>query len=146
MPVRPAKDWNAIARELSSGSDSDAHDDLNVMSVQRNAHRVAEMVRTVVPGLGGDAAFPGMNRPDALREGLAAALAAVAPPPPPSLGAAQAAAVAAATAAARAPAATAAATARAAAAATTSAAPAPTEAVPSAAETAAPVAPPEPGK
>lgn len=44
--VNTMKDWDAIARELSSGEDSDAHDDLNVMSVQKNARRVADMVRT----------------------------------------------------------------------------------------------------
>lgn len=74
-----SKDWDAILRDLSSGEDSDAHDELNVRSVQKNAHRVAEMVRTVVPGLGGAAAFPGMNRPDVMRAGLADAIGAASP-------------------------------------------------------------------
>lgn len=74
-----SKDWDAILRDLSSGEDSDAHDELNVRSVQKNAHRVAEMVRTVVPGLGGAASFPGMNRPDVMRAGLADAIGAASP-------------------------------------------------------------------
>jgi hypothetical protein len=64
------KNWDAICRELSSGEDSDEHDSLNVVKVQRNAHRVAELLRGVV--LGDDAAAPpkGMNNADALRKHL----------------------------------------------------------------------------
>lgn len=43
------KDWDKIVRELSSDEDSDAGDTLNVMSVQRNAKRVADLIRMVSP-------------------------------------------------------------------------------------------------
>ena len=45
------KNWAEILNNYSSGEDSDAHDDLNVMSVQKNAHRVAELLHGLVPGL-----------------------------------------------------------------------------------------------
>ena len=47
----PAKDWDKIVRELSSGEDSDAGDSLNVQSVARNARRVVELMNATVPGL-----------------------------------------------------------------------------------------------
>ena len=83
MPPR-TKNWEQIARELSSGEDSDAHDELNVMSVQKNAHKVAQLLHAAVPGLEqtGRAAFvpSGMNRLDrtAFTGGLLAASRAVA--------------------------------------------------------------------
>ena len=97
----PAKDWNKIVRELSSGEDSDEHDSLNVLSVQRNAHRVVEMVGGML-GEHRDALPPmGTNSNAVIREGLArassvasrptparaaAALDAAVPPPvPPSI-------------------------------------------------------------
>ena len=46
----PTKNWEEICRNLSSGSDSDAYDDLNVLSVTKNAKRVAELMHTFVPG------------------------------------------------------------------------------------------------
>ena len=74
------KDWNAIARELSSGDDSDAEDSLNVMQVQKNARRVAELMHTFIPDLAAQhlergAAPLGMNRPDLIRDGLASTIA-----------------------------------------------------------------------
>lgn len=75
----PPKNWDAILAELSSGEDSDAHDELNVRSVQKHAQRVADMVRTAVPGLGGGADLPGMNHPDVIRAGLADAIGAASP-------------------------------------------------------------------
>ena len=74
------KDWNAIARELSSGEDSDAEDSLNVMQVQKNARRVAELMHTFIPDLAAQhlergAAPLGMNRPDLIRDGLASTIA-----------------------------------------------------------------------
>ena len=45
------KDWDRIARALSSPESSDAEDELNVISVQRNAHRVAQLVHGYVPSL-----------------------------------------------------------------------------------------------
>jgi hypothetical protein len=84
MPPRTNKNWEQIVRELSSGEDSDAHDELNVMSVQKNAHRVAQLLHAAVPGLEqtGRAAFvpSGMNRLDrtAFTDGLLAASRAVA--------------------------------------------------------------------
>ena len=71
------KDWNQIARELSSGEDSDEHDTLNLQSVRRNAHAVASLIHGVIPGL--DASYmqtppKGMNRVDFIRDGLVAAM------------------------------------------------------------------------
>lgn len=67
------KNWDAIARELSSPESSDADDDLNVMSVQKNAKRVAEIMHGAIPTLDpkykGDAP-KGMNDLNALREQL----------------------------------------------------------------------------
>ena len=45
------KDWSKILAEISSGEDSDTYDDLNVLSVQRNAHRVTELLHGSIPGL-----------------------------------------------------------------------------------------------
>ena len=77
--MRTRKDWDAICRDLSSGEDSDEHDSLNVVKVQRNAHRVAELMRTVV--LGDETTTPpkGMNRADVIRNGLGAAIDAASP-------------------------------------------------------------------
>lgn len=74
------KDWNAIARDLSSGEDSDADDSLNVLQVQKNARRVAELMHTFVPALAAEhlarGATPlGMNRPDLIRTELASTIA-----------------------------------------------------------------------
>lgn len=71
----PAKDWDAIARALSEGEDSDEHDSLNVAMVRKRCHRVAELVGTVVApdAFRGVAPPMGMNRTDALRAGISAA-------------------------------------------------------------------------
>lgn len=79
-----AKNWDQIAKELSSGEDSDEHDELNVMSVQRNAHRVMDMMHTMLPGFEDHAKVAherrsgyvpkGMNRAEPLKDGLAAAI------------------------------------------------------------------------
>ena len=45
------KDWNKIMREIPSPDSSDAEDELNVLSVQKNAKRVCEMMHRMVPGL-----------------------------------------------------------------------------------------------
>ena len=45
------KDWDAILRDISSGEDSDAGDSLNVMSVQKNARRLTEVMHSTIPGL-----------------------------------------------------------------------------------------------
>ena len=73
------KDWDLILRGYSSGEDSDAYDSLNVVSVQKNAKRVVEMLQECVPGLetfrSSDAPKPmGMNDGRALRDGLSTAL------------------------------------------------------------------------
>jgi hypothetical protein len=72
------KDWEAIMRELSSDDDSDAGDSLNVLSVTRNAHRVAQLAHGFGPmfdpaQMGNDAPM-GMNDASVIREGLAAAM------------------------------------------------------------------------
>ena len=86
MAQRPPwnkKDWKTILDSISSPEDSDAEDELNVMQVQRNARRVAELMHQFVPGLGegnkdhlkGDTPL-GMNNADLIREGLAASMRA----------------------------------------------------------------------
>ena len=66
----PVKDWDALLKDYSSGEDSDAHDSLNVMSVQKNAHRIANLLHATMPGLDPSMARDapmGMNRPDVIR-------------------------------------------------------------------------------
>lgn len=73
-----SKDWASILNGYSSGEDSDAHDEPNVMSLQKNAPRVAELLHAFVPGLDDeDVRRPpmGMNQPDVIRNGLADLLA-----------------------------------------------------------------------
>lgn len=76
------KDWKNILDSISSPEDSDADDELNVVQVQRNARRVAELMHQFVPGLGenrshlkGDTPL-GMNNTDLIREGLSASMRA----------------------------------------------------------------------
>ena len=83
MP-RTLRDWNEVLKGYSSGEDSDAGDSLNVMSVQKNAHRVAELMQSITgmsTSTGGVARPPmGMNEANAaalMRDGLAPAIAAV---------------------------------------------------------------------
>ena len=68
------KDWDKICRELSSPESSDADDDINVMSVKKNASRVAQLLHGIIPGLdkskAGDAP-KGMNRAEAFANTLA---------------------------------------------------------------------------
>ena len=45
----PAKNWDHIVSQLSSGDESDKDDSLNVMSVQKHAHRVVELLQSTVP-------------------------------------------------------------------------------------------------
>jgi hypothetical protein len=45
------KNWDRIVRDLSSPDSSDAEDDLNIMSLQKNASRAAQLVHSYVPGL-----------------------------------------------------------------------------------------------
>ena len=69
------KNWDAILRDISSGEDSDEHDSLNVQSVQKNAHRVAEMLHGAMPGLDPSVMRTppkGMNSMGPLREGFRA--------------------------------------------------------------------------
>jgi hypothetical protein len=67
------KNWDSIVKELSSPDSSDAEDHLNVMSVQKNATRVAELLHESIPTLdasqGGNGPV-GMN-PRTLRAELA---------------------------------------------------------------------------
>lgn len=100
------KDWARILAELSSPESSDAEDELNVMQVQKNAKRVAELVHQVVPGLSDLEHLRGLppmgaNNANLIRDGLAASMrtqsqfaaarrrapgeadASAAPPPPP---------------------------------------------------------------
>ena len=90
--MRAVRDWDKILSTMSSGEDSDAYDDLNVMSVQKNAHRVAELMHMSVPGLDTSEArtppmgMQNMDATSAMKEGLADAIAASSkakPVPPP---------------------------------------------------------------
>jgi hypothetical protein len=78
-PTWDTKNWKSIVDSLSSGEDSDAGDELNVMQVQKNARRVAELMHQVVPGLTdkehlqGNAPM-GMNNAHLIREGLVASM------------------------------------------------------------------------
>ena len=67
------KNWDEIVKTLSSPEASDAEDDLNVVSVRKNAHRVAELMHGVVPGLdrnrAGNAPI-GMNRTDVFQTAM----------------------------------------------------------------------------
>lgn len=49
MSRRGVHDWDAVLRDMSSGEDSDEGDSLNVMSVQKNARRVCELMRDMAP-------------------------------------------------------------------------------------------------
>lgn len=82
-----SKNWDKIVSELSSGDESDAGDDLNVMSVQKNAHKVVQMLHAMMPGLEEGAKIvhgvgsssdaycpPGMNRTAPLTAGISAAI------------------------------------------------------------------------
>ena len=72
------KNWGRIAAELDDGAESDDGDSLNVVSVQRNAQRVAELVRTLRPDVkpdNVDVAPPmGTNSPALMRGDLAKAM------------------------------------------------------------------------
>ena len=43
------RDWDAAMREVSSGSESDEHDVPNILSLQKNAHRIAQLARQILP-------------------------------------------------------------------------------------------------
>ena len=61
MSRRGIHNWDTILRDISSGEDSDAEDSLNVLSVQKNARRVCELIREMAP--------PGvLDEPQGLRE------------------------------------------------------------------------------
>ena len=74
--MAPHKNWNEIVKTLSSPEASDEEDGLNFRSVQKNAHRVAELMHGVIPGLDRERAGcapVGMNRPDVFRNSMAKA-------------------------------------------------------------------------
>lgn len=71
------KNWEEIVRDLSSPEASDEEDSLNIMSVQRNARRVAELLHGTIPGLDETQMrdLPaGANKLDFMRVGLANAM------------------------------------------------------------------------
>jgi len=78
-PTWDTKNWKTIVDSLSSPEDSDAEDELNVIQVQKNARRVAELMHQVVPGLTDKehlqgSAPMGMNNANLIREGLVASM------------------------------------------------------------------------
>ena len=104
--MKTPRDWATILKDYSSGEDSDEHDTLNVRTVQKNAHRVVDLLHSTLPGLDpkhSRAPPIGMNNADVIREGLSASIpgpsphsyvspasfsstspaASVPPPPPP---------------------------------------------------------------
>lgn len=69
-----ARDWVQILQHYSSGEESDEHDSLNVLSVQRNAHRISELIHATIPGLDvSQIRTPpmGMNHATVIRDELA---------------------------------------------------------------------------
>ena len=71
--------WDDVVRGLTSSEDEDAHDTLNVMSVQKNAHKVADLLHATMPGLDPSLARAppkGMNRADSIRDGLSESMRA----------------------------------------------------------------------
>lgn len=73
------KDWNAVARALSSPESSDAEDEANLQMFKKNASRAVELLHSFVPGLAPElaGAMPkGMNRADAWRADLGSAFRA----------------------------------------------------------------------
>ena len=71
------KDWATILADYSSGEDSDAHDGLNVRSVQKNAQRVTEILHAALPNLDPSKVRTppmGTNNIDFIREGLSLSL------------------------------------------------------------------------
>ena len=61
---RTVKDWDKIMAEIPTPPDSDAEDDLNVMSVQKNAQKVSDALHHLMPNLPSELAGPlpkGMN-------------------------------------------------------------------------------------
>ena len=72
--INKMKDWDKILREIPTPPDSDAEDELNIMSVQRNAQKVSNIMHHLMPNLDSSlaGALPrGMNRPDDLARELA---------------------------------------------------------------------------
>ena len=45
------KNWDKICRDIQTPSDSDAEDDLNIMSVQKNAQKVSDILHHALPML-----------------------------------------------------------------------------------------------
>ena len=45
------KDWDRIMREIPTPPDSDEEDSLNVVSVQKKAKRVTELIHSAIPGM-----------------------------------------------------------------------------------------------
>ena len=69
--MKTVKDWEQVLREYSDPEDSDAEDDLNVMSVQKNAHRVLQLCEQMMTTTTHTPPM-GMNRPDVLKTALSA--------------------------------------------------------------------------
>lgn len=73
MSRRGVHDWDKLLREISSGEDSDEGDSLNVLSVQKNARRVCDLLRDMAPP-------GGLAPPGALDDKAKAAAREVVPP------------------------------------------------------------------
>jgi hypothetical protein len=72
-----SKNWDTILKDYSSGEDEDAHDSLNIVSVQKNARRVSELLHSMIPGLDPEECrnLPkGMNGADFFRNKLSESL------------------------------------------------------------------------
>ena len=67
------RNWDQILQEYSSGEDGDEHDTPNILSLQRNVHRVTELMQDFVPGLSPETFKSrdppmGMNRSDVIHD------------------------------------------------------------------------------
>ena len=77
MSKRSMTEWDTIMRNIPSPDDSDAEDCVNVLSLQKNAPKVVQLLQHLIPGVSQttDPVIPrGMNRVDAIRDGLSSTL------------------------------------------------------------------------
>jgi len=74
------KEWDTIMRSIPSPENSDTEDSVNIMSLQKNAPRVIQLMQHTLPGLSNDvtSSMPmGINRTDIIRDGISSTVHAV---------------------------------------------------------------------
>ncbi|NDB85159.1 MAG: hypothetical protein EB127_21030 [Alphaproteobacteria bacterium] len=80
MSKKSMKEWDNIMRNISSPENSDADDDVNILSIQRSTPKVVQLMQHIVPGLSAnvDAPMPmGMNSTQFIRDGISSTVNAV---------------------------------------------------------------------